>query len=115
MGMTTSLLPFDLWTETDLELAIIELAMACGWHVVHYRPARKADGTWSTPLRGMRGAPDLILARNGVVLLAELKGPKTRVESLQSAWLEAIGPAIGRLWRPRDWPDIQRELTAKAA
>jgi len=53
--------------------------------------------------------PDLILARRGVVILAELKSDKGRLTLEQIAWQRAIGEHH-RLWRPSDLPSIVREL-----
>jgi hypothetical protein len=64
-----------------------------------------------TPVQGDPGVPDLVLARAGTVLLAELKAASGRVTAEQWAWLEAAGPC-GRLWRPADWDSITREIAA---
>ena len=101
----------DAWTtlaEADLQQRVIDLAQLRGWRVAHIRPARTADG-WRTPYTGHAGLPDLILARNGHVLLAELKSAVGRPTSDQSAWLAAASEH-GRLWRPVDWPTIATEL-----
>ena len=58
-------------SEADFQQRIIDLAGHTGWHVVHYRAAWQA-GKWRTPMTGDKGCPDLILARRGVVILAEL-------------------------------------------
>jgi hypothetical protein len=86
------------------------------WRVVHYRPALRGAAQWqgqtrrwSTPLQGHPGAPDLILARNGVVILAELKRQNGRASPHQRLWLAALG-GHGRLWRPSDWAEIEAEL-----
>lgn len=100
-------------TEAQFQQRVVDLAKLTGWHCVHYRPAWQA-GKFRTPLTGDRGAPDLILARRGVVLLAELKTDRGRLSPEQKAWLAALGP-YGRVWRPRDWPAIVAELTARDA
>jgi len=79
-----------------------------GWRCAHFRPARTAQG-WRTPMQGDVGVPDLILARDGQVLLAELKSARGQPSADQELWLEALG-AHARLWRPADWPAIQNEL-----
>lgn len=94
--------------EADFQRAVIEMAQWRKWRVAHYRPAR-TDRGWRTPLEGHPGAPDLILARDGQVLLAELKSDSGRVTSDQNLWLDAAGPH-GRLWRPGDLPAITEEL-----
>jgi len=89
---------------------VIDTARLHRWRVGHFRPARTVKG-WRTPLEGDGGIPDLILARDGVVLLAELKSATGAATAEQKAWLAAAGPN-GRLWRPADWPAILAELSA---
>jgi hypothetical protein len=98
-------------TEAQFQQRIMHLARLTGWHCVHYRPAWQS-GKWRTPMTGDSGAPDLILARSGVVILAELKTDQGRLTDPQRAWLAALGPH-GRVWRPRDWPSIAAELTTR--
>lgn len=98
-------------TEDDWKAWVIDTAMWCGWRVVHFRPARVADGSYRTAVEGHKGSPDLLLARDGVVLLAELKSNKGRLAREQQEWLLAIG-AQARVWRPRDQADVLRELRA---
>jgi len=49
------------------------------------------------------------LARDGKVLLVELKKEKEKPSPEQEAWLLALGPH-GRLWRPRDAATIMEDL-----
>lgn len=95
-------------SEGDLLGRIIDLAKFHGWLIVHYRPALTGKG-WRTPLQGDKGCPDLILARNGRVLLVELKSATGSTTADQRQWLNALGQHA-RLWRPADWPDILKEL-----
>ena len=98
-------------TEDQFVVRIIELAKATGWLVTHFRPARTQRG-WRTPVQGDKGFPDLVLARDGVVLIRECKVDTTRPNPGQRAWLAEIGP-LGAVWRPRDWdPVIVPTLTA---
>lgn len=102
-------------SEADFQRAVLDLAILCRWRVVHYRPALRAiqwhgqTKRYSTPLQGHPGAPDLILARDGRVILAELKSQRGRVSEAQRMWLSALG-SHARLWRPSDWPEIVAEL-----
>lgn len=96
-------------TETQFAARVIAYAQLRQWHVVHYRPARTATG-WRTPLIGHRGAPDLLLAREGTVILAELKSEKGAMRAGQAAWGKAIGNIHYRLWRPSNWGEIEQEL-----
>lgn len=97
--------------EADWQARVIDTAHTYGWRVCHHRPARTRKG-WRTPVQGDAGLPDLILARNGVVLLVELKTDRGRVTAAQRAWLDQLG-GHGRLWRPRDWPNVLEELRGK--
>jgi hypothetical protein len=102
-------LPADL-AETPFQTSVIEAAEWYGWVVHHGRPARTRDG-WRTPVQGLSGFPDLVLARRGRLILAELKTRRGRATLNQQRWLMELGPN-GRLWRPADWPEILRELSS---
>lgn len=95
-------------SEEDLQNRILQTAELYGWRCAHFRPARTAKG-WRTPMSGHPGFPDLVLSRDGVVILAELKSRRGRTSPDQDLWLEALGQHA-RLWRPADWPAIQNEL-----
>lgn len=105
-------LPLTL-SEADFQRTVIDLAIISGWRVCHQRPAQTARG-WRTAVEGHAGLPDLILARDGVVLLAELKRQRQNPTPDQKAWLAAAG-SRGRLWRPQDWPEIVSTLTGRTA
>lgn len=94
---------------------VIAAARAHGWRVVHYRRARSGRRGWSTPVQGDAGGPDLLLARAGVVILAELKSDTGGYGPGQREWAREIGPRLYRLWRPRDWEGlVLPELSAPA-
>ena len=95
-------------SEEDLQTRIIDAAEAYGWRVIHHRAAKTGKG-WRTAMQGHPGFPDLVLARDGVVLVAELKSRRGQPTDAQKLWLEALGDHA-RLWRPADWPAIQNEL-----
>ena len=104
-------------TEATLQERVIELAHLFGWLVMHTRPARTETG-WRTPLQGDPGFPDLVLAREGVVLLAELKAAAGKLTAEQERWrteLETDACASTpqyHLWRPEDLESgvIEEEL-----
>jgi len=87
---------------------VIDLAAFLGWRCAHFRVARTARG-WRTPVQGHNGFPDLVLARDGRVLFAELKAGKGKATADQLAWLNAIGDNA-YLWTPKDWPAIEAVL-----
>ena len=90
-------------TEADFQSAIIKLAHATGWLVHHTRCVRTPRG-YQTPVQGDVGFPDLVLAKGGRVVLAELKTDKGKTSAAQREWIEASG---AELWRPSDWPAIE--------
>lgn len=97
-------------TEEQFQRRVVDTAHLYGWRVVHYRAALSRSGRYRTPLQGDQGAPDLLLAKQGRVLLVELKSDTGRLGPGQAEWATAIGPDLYRLWRPRDWDQVQAEL-----
>ena len=76
---------------------------------MHSRPAKGRDGRWRTALQGHAGFPDLVLVHKErrLLLFAELKSEKGKVEPEQQAWLEALEAAHAAVvWRPADLPRI---------
>lgn len=107
---------------------VIALATLFGWRVAHFRPARTKHG-WKTPMQGDKGFPDLVLAKQGRVIFAELKSDRGKLTEDQNGWLCDLSgfnvppkawdtgivlPKPGApetyLWRPDDLDDIQRIL-----
>jgi hypothetical protein len=99
-------------SEKDWQRTVIEAAQALGWRVVHFRPARLADGSWRTPVEADAvGWVDLVLVRERIVF-AELKTAQGRTTPAQVAWRNAILAAAGEhyVWRPGDWLEVQAVL-----
>jgi hypothetical protein len=96
-------------SEADFQQRVLDYAQRCHWRVAHVRAAQVRNGRWATPVTGDPGFPDLVLARAGVVLLAELKSADGKFRPGQAEWLDAAD-AHGRLWRPGDWKAIVDEL-----
>jgi hypothetical protein len=92
-------------SEADFQQKVISYAKLSGWRCVHIRPARVGE-RWVTPYQGDSGLPDLVLARDGRVLLVELKSDSGKPTLDQRAWLEAAGPN-GFCWSPKDWPEVE--------
>lgn len=86
-------------TEAEFTNSVIALAQLRGWKVAHFRPARTIRG-WRTAVQGDIGFPDLVLARNGVVIFAELKTDKGKIRPEQEEWHQQIGTVY--VWRPGD-------------
>jgi len=100
-------------TEDSFKQTVIDYAHLRGWLVHHAKPAVKHD-RWATWQDGDNGFPDLVLAREGVVIFAELKREKGKVTVDQQAWRWALGAGrpgcTAYVWRPSDWPQIERVL-----
>jgi hypothetical protein len=87
---------------------VVRAAELRGWLVFHDADSRKNPA----------GLPDLVLVRNGTLVLAELKAPKGRLRAAQERWLERLRAVEGRaggavrvfVWRPADWPAIVEAL-----
>jgi hypothetical protein len=104
--------------EDDLLSNVIHAARIHGWLVHHCRAARTADG-WRTPVQGNRGFPDLVLAKPGRLILAELKAQRGRLSAEQVVWRGVLDlvPAVEVYeWRPADWlsGEIQAVLARPA-
>lgn len=98
-------------TEAHLTEVLVEAGMLYGWQVTHFRPAKTERG-WRTPLQGHSGFPDLVLARDGIILVAELKIGSKKPRPDQQKWATAIGPVHYRLWTDRNLPEALAELRA---
>mgnify|MGYP006267172765 FL=1 len=106
-------------TESEFQAQVIQLAKLRGWLVHHTRPARiKVRGveTYRTPIAGHAGFPDLVLARRGRVIYAELKAQAGQLREDQIRWRDAMSTpdrteyAGWFVWRPSDWAQIERVL-----
>ena len=100
--------------EDEFQEQIIEVAQLCGWMVAHHPDSRR--------MKGNAGLPDLILAKEGRVVFAELKSSTGTVSDAQQGWLDALAPRKGQtaahsvyVWRAKDdehWAEIKRVLGA---
>ena len=101
-------------TEAAFQRQVIDLAKLCGWRVAHFRPAMNRRGVWATQMQGDPGFPDLVLAREGRVIFAELKSERGKMTPDQQAWRWALGAGrvgcTAYVWRPADWPRIEEVL-----
>lgn len=91
-------------SEDDLLTAVIDTAHAYNFRVAHFRPARTAKGWRTAVAADGRGFPDLVLAKQGRVLFAELKTSVGLTTDAQEQWLDDLG-AFGYLWTPKQWMD----------
>lgn len=64
----------------------------------------------------MKGFPDYVLSKYGHILVVELKTELGVLSPEQVEWRRRLEPTgYYRLWRPRDWPEIESELTGQVA
>ncbi|HEY9354659.1 MAG TPA: VRR-NUC domain-containing protein [Nocardioides sp.] len=96
-------------SEADFTTWVIQTAQWHGWMASHFRTARTAQG-WRTALEGHKGFPDVVLARDGEVIFAELKTDTGRIRPDQKKWLAELGPAAV-VWRPRDRDTVLARLS----
>lgn len=89
--------------------AVLDYAESRGWLRYHPKSAGYTRGRPHTTYEGDSGYPDVTLARNGVVIVAELKRVGQWPRPDQRAWATALG-ACYRLWTPERIEEIVREL-----
>lgn len=90
-------------TETEFQSTVTGYAELMHWKWCHFFPLQNKRGKYQTPVEGHPGMPDLVMSRDGAVLLVELKRAVRGVVSpQQKGWLAALGDH-GRLWTPHDW------------
>lgn len=89
-------------SEAAFQRAVIEYAQLNGWAVYHTHFSRHSQA----------GYPDLTLVRGRRLVFAELKTATGRMSAEQQQWLNrlALTGVETFLWRPADWPVIEREL-----
>lgn len=93
-------------TETMFEASIMALARLMGWAVYHTHNSRHSS----------KGFPDLCLAKPGKTIYAEVKNATRKVTPEQWDWLWVLqhnGLVECYVWRPHDFPEIERVLTAR--
>ena len=90
--------------ESDFQRQVVDLAKMLGWAVWWTK--------WS--LHSPKGMPDLMMARNGRLVLAELKvNASLSAEQRESLWTLAGTGAEVFCWKPTCWPEIERVLAKK--
>jgi hypothetical protein len=107
------------YTEEAFQQQIIDLAHLHGWRVAHFRTVRiqRKDGSvyYATPVQADgEGFPDLILLKYCDCIIAEVKADKGKLSYSQKHWLskwDDIPKVSVYVWRPRDWPEIEKRLS----
>ena len=95
-------------TEAEWLRSVGDALDLTGWAWIHHRPARRAQGKWTTATQGnsAKGFPDVVAVRPPRVLWLELKTERGRVSVEQNSWLDllrASGQEAHVLRMPRDW------------
>jgi VRR-NUC domain len=97
-------------SEAALQAAVIDLAHVMGWRVAHFRPAFER-GRYRTPVDADgAGFPDLLMVRDGRIIVAELKSATGRLSAAQTEWLDAFARChrvvvATQVWTPKEWLD----------
>jgi hypothetical protein len=90
-------------TEKQFQQQVIDLARRYKWLVYHTHNSKH-----SAP-----GFPDLVMARDGELVVVELKTERGKVTAAQQAWLDAFeaSPTVYvAVWRPSMFKSIERVL-----
>ncbi len=96
-------------TEAQWQEQVIEYAQVRGWLVFHARPALTQKGKWLTAVSADgAGFVDLVMARDGQVVFAELKRMTGKLTDAQQVWIAALPNA--HVWRPSDWDTVEAIL-----
>jgi hypothetical protein len=89
-------------SEAQLQIAVIDLARYRQWTFLHLLAAKQEGEEFRVHAQGDPGFPDLVLARDGVVLFRELKRQHEQLAPAQRKWERGLGGAFA-VWRPSDW------------
>ena len=112
-------------TEAAFTSQVIKLAQTLGWKTAHFRPGmtsrigKEGEAIWVTPVQGDGvGFPDLVMIRQGRLVVAELKSENGIISTAQIKWLEAfdtlkIGIEV-YLWHPAQFEEIAEILNNRA-
>ena len=93
-------------SEASLLAKVTQVAELYGWKLYH---------TWRSN-HSEAGFPDLVLAKDGRLIFAELKRDDKGPDLNQQEWLSELGQVSAvevYLWRPRDWDAIERTLRSR--
>jgi hypothetical protein len=100
---TVQRLPLTI-SEADFQRTVIQTAMVYGWRVSHQRPAQVRTGRWATAITGHPGLPDLVLARDGVVLLFRSARLREQIAAeIEAAEVAGLEPGPGGLGPAARW------------
>lgn len=103
-------------SESEFQIAVIDLAHTFGWVCAHFRAAQNRRGVWMTPVAADgAGWPDLALFHEGQsrVLYRELKSATGKLSAAQQEWGRVM-LGCGQdwcVWRPADMSEIAATLS----
>ena len=82
-------------TEKELQANVVMMAKAFGWKVYHPWLSKNSES----------GFPDLVLLRDGVGLVVELKREHQHPRPDQQSWLDEFAKTCftANTWHPTDW------------
>lgn len=93
--------------ERDFQAEVLKVAQMAGWQSYHTHDSRR-----SAP-----GFPDLVLAKPGRLIFAELKTNTGKLTPEQATWLNVLAHTVTGVevyqWTPRDWDTILWTLTGR--
>lgn len=114
-------------SEKDFRTKVLALAKECGWRFIYFRPQRSVPAGMSKgrPVYFLvgdpnaKGFPDLVLGHpDAGVIFRELKTEMrtSRLEPEQAEWIALLrdGGCDAKVWRPRDWVEIQQTFLGAA-
>lgn len=89
-------------TERTFQDRVVQYARLNGWLCYHTHDSRRSEA----------GFPDLVLAREGELVFAELKTEKGRISQAQQGWIDLLDTteAQAYIWRPSNWEVIEEVL-----
>jgi hypothetical protein len=112
------------YLERHFQATVIQLAETLNWKCCHFSDSRRSIGNGRmVGDRQAAGFPDLVLARKGRLIFAELKAAKGKLRPAQVEWLDVLQEVesethphvLVRVWRPGDLSsgEIERTLGAR--
>lgn len=106
-------------TEKAWQQTVVEVARLYGWRFIFHAPHGGQAGRVALgQVPEGTGFPDLLMVKGPRLIVAELKTRIGKIRPGQMEWLEAlraVGGVEAYLWRPADWPEVQRVLRGAAA
>ena len=90
-------------TEAELSRLVVGAAVQLGWKVYGIGRSDKSRLLHPSAI----GYPDLTMHRPGMVIYAELKTHRGKVEPEQQEWLDLLAGTFTQVyvWRPQHWLD----------